>query len=121
MLSIVPAGHVYFDIAKAALRQMRLQRRERVRRFHIGNESHVDFRDGSMWQNRFAARASVATDQSFDVYSRLRFKPFVRLLPRQIVDPMLNGELFLGLRFAAHFDTFSIIVFCSALSGSGFG
>ena len=60
---IVPAGHVHFDVAEAALRQMGLQRGKRVRRFHVGHESHVDFRDGAMRQNRFAAGAGVAADR----------------------------------------------------------
>ena len=85
---------------------MGLQRGKRVCRFHIGHKTHVDFRDGAMRQNRFPAGAGVATDESLDVYSRLRFEPFVRLLPRQIIDPMLNAELLFRQRFAARLRYF---------------
>src|SRR5439155_1007461 len=78
---VVAAGHVHFDIAEAALRQMRLQRRERVGRFHVWHKAHVDLRDRAMRQNCFAAGSGIAADQTFDVYRRLRFKTLVRLLP----------------------------------------
>ena len=57
-------------------------------------------------KNRFAAGAGIAADESFDVYSRLRFEPFVRLFPRQIVDPMLHAELLFRQRFAARLRYF---------------
>src|SRR5262245_32274472 len=59
-----------------------------------------------MRKNRFATGAGVAADESFDVYSRLRFEAFVRLLPRHIIDPMLHTELFFRLRFAARLRYF---------------
>ena len=55
-----------------------------------------------MRQDCFAAGARVTTDQAFDIYGGLRFEPFVRLLPRHIVYPMLYAELFLCLRFAPY-------------------
>jgi hypothetical protein len=85
---------------------MGLQRGKRVCRFHIGHESHIDFRDGAMRQNRFSAGARIAAHESFDVYSWLRFEPFVRLLPRQIIDPMLHAELLFRQRFAARLRYF---------------
>src|SRR5947209_1010930 len=100
---------------------MSLQRGERVRRFHIGYESHVDLRDGAMRQNRFAAGARITAHESFYVYSRLRFEPFVCLLPRQIIDPMLHTDCFFASASLRVFDTFSSIAFSSVLSGSGFG
>src|SRR4029453_3888434 len=94
------------DVAEAALRQVGLQRGKRVRRFHIGHETHVDLGDSAMRQNRFAAWTGVAADESFDVYGRLRFESFVRLLPRQIIDPMLYAELLFRQRFAARLRYF---------------
>ena len=85
---------------------MRFQRRERIGSFHVGHEAHIDLGDSAMRQDRFAAGAGVTADQTFDVHGRLRFEPFVRLLPRQIVDPMLHSELLLRLRFAPHFRHF---------------
>ena len=71
---------------------MRFQRREGIRCLHVRYETHVDFRHGAMRQNRFAPGAGVTADQAFNVHRGLRFKSFVRLLPRQIIDPMLNGK-----------------------------
>ena len=89
---IVTAGHIHFDVAETALRQMRLQRSESVGGFHVGHETHVDLRNSAMRQDCFATRACVAADESFDVHRWLRFKSFVGLLPRQIINPMLHGK-----------------------------
>ena len=59
-----------------------------------------------MRQNRLSAGAGVAADKSFDVYGRLRFEPFIRLLPRQIVDPLLHAVLLFSQRFAARLRYF---------------
>src|SRR5207253_10497166 len=41
--------------------------------------------------------------QPLDVHRRLRLEPLVRLLPRQVIDPVLHAELLLRLRLAAAF------------------
>ena len=85
---------------------MGLQCREGVRRFHVGNETHIDLCNSAMRQDRFSARACVTADESFNVHCGLGFQPFIRLLPGQIVDPMLHTKLFFRLRFAAHLRNF---------------
>src|SRR5262249_18624745 len=85
---------------------MRLQRGKRVRRFHIGHETHIDFGDSTVWQNRFAAGAGVTAYKTFDVNGRLRFEALVRLLPWQIIDPVLHTVLLFRLRFATYFRYF---------------
>ena len=61
---IVTAGHVHFDVAETALRQMGLEGGKRVGRFHVGHQSHVDLRDGAMRQDRFATGAGITADQA---------------------------------------------------------
>ena len=41
---------------------------------------------------QFSAGTGVTANQTFNVYRRLRFEAFVGLLPRQIVDPVLDAE-----------------------------
>ena len=85
---------------------MCFQRCQRVGRFHVWHKAHVDLRDRAMRQNCFAAGSGIAADQTFDVYRWLRFKPLVRLLPRQIIDEMLHSVLLLRLRFTSHLRHF---------------
>src|SRR5204862_6326155 len=61
---IVAAADVDFDVAETALRQMRLQRGDRVVFLHVRNEAHVDLRYSAVGEDRFAARTGVAADES---------------------------------------------------------
>ena len=76
---IVAASHVHVDVAVTVFREMRLERGERAFGGLIRHEAQIEFRDRLMRQNRFAARAGVAADDSFDVHRRRVGHPLQRL------------------------------------------
>src|SRR5437763_1689767 len=88
---IVAAAHVHLDVTEAVLREVLLQELERAFRRHVGNEAHVDLRDGAMWENRLSARTRVAADEPFDVDRRLRAEPYERVVPRLVTVPVLDA------------------------------
>src|ERR1700731_3045178 len=42
---IVTARDIHFNVAEPTLPEMRLESGHGIRRFHVGNEPHIDFRD----------------------------------------------------------------------------
>ncbi len=100
---------------------MRFERRQRFRRLHSRNQPQIQFRDRLVRQNGLPAGPGVTADQSFDVYRRLGYEPFQRLVPRQIVNPMLHAEGLLALLFALRLAASAIIFFSSAVRGRGLG
>ena len=78
---------------------MRLERGERLGGSHVGDEPHVNFRDGTSRQNCLAAGSSVAADQAFDIHGWSRGEQLERFFPAHIVNPMLDAEQLLGFGF----------------------
>src|SRR5882724_2414683 len=67
---IVTASHPHFDIAIAALREMRLERGECFGCRHVRHQAQIEFRDGLVRKDCFAAGTSVAAHQALDVHGR---------------------------------------------------
>jgi len=67
---IVTAGHPHFDIAITAFREVRLQCGERLGCRHLRHQSQIEFRDGLVRKDSFAARAGVTAHQALDVHGR---------------------------------------------------
>src|SRR5262245_26373716 len=74
---------------------------ERVLRRHVRHEPHVDLRRRAVGQDRLAAWAGVAADESFDVDRGLRDEPDERVVPRLVAVPLRNAQRFLGGGFVA--------------------
>src|SRR5262245_57593717 len=78
---IVTARHIHFYVAKAARGEVLLEGRERLSCSHIRHEPKVELGHGPVRQNGLAARASVSSDQSFDVDRGTRHQELQSLLP----------------------------------------
>ena len=93
---VVASGHVHFDVAEAAFREVSLQGGESFVSFHVRHQAQIQFGDGAVRKNRFAARAGVAADQAFDIHRGPRLQQFERLLITDVVHPVIDAELLLG-------------------------
>ena len=93
---IVAAGHIDFDIAEAALREVRLQRGERAGAVMSGTSRRSSFATARCGRTVLPPGPGVAADQSFDVHRRPACQQFQRLQPIHIVDPVLHAHLLLG-------------------------
>ena len=117
VVGIVAAGHVDFDVAEAVLGEMRFQRGERFLRGHVGDQAHVDFREGFAGQNGFAAWAGVTADEAFDVDRRFDINISIDSSQSDIVDPVLDALHFLGVVFVRRFAATWIIFLSASDSG----
>src|SRR5439155_17396440 len=79
-------------VAKAALREVRLQLRDRGVELHVGHETKVELRDGAMRLDRLTAGPGVARDEALDVHRRREEETLERLAPSEIVRPTLRVQ-----------------------------